>query len=344
MPAAVQDHKSRRRSLYMLVLSHSDTHYLNRHMVGCGCYEILISLCYPDEVFCLAQKVLIQPTFSIELIRETLRDDIRIGSGGTKQINPDAWNCMVRVPVNINSVNSSLFLPFLLFSNVGSGRCLFVVQNRIIPSQNGNLFGKLKWIILLSMIKPSVLSICLDSRLICLFIFTLGSTAPCGWPSASVKFLHSASVTLRHLSLFTPEHNCRRRSLPMLVLSHSDTHHLNRHMGGCGCHEILIQPSFNVLFFTRFCHFRSTSSSFSLSVAVSQIEELLDKIPIFSENWSESSFYQWFSRQFSAFAQTLSLSCLFISSSVSICQSKIQLQKAFSPNAGALSLWHSLPQ
>ena len=26
----------------MRVLSHSYTHYLNRHMVGCGCQEILI--------------------------------------------------------------------------------------------------------------------------------------------------------------------------------------------------------------------------------------------------------------------------------------------------------------
>ena len=42
------------------------------------------------------------------------------------------------------------------------------------------------------------------------------------------------------LSLFCPKHNSRRRSLLMRVLSHSDTHHLNRHMVGCGCHEILI--------------------------------------------------------------------------------------------------------
>ena len=32
-------------SLLMLVLSHSETHYLNRHMVGCGCHEILIQSC-----------------------------------------------------------------------------------------------------------------------------------------------------------------------------------------------------------------------------------------------------------------------------------------------------------
>ena len=38
----------------------------------------------------------------------------------------------------------------------------------------------------------------------------------------------------------------------MLVLSHSDTHTLNRHMVGCGCHEILIPCSTTVLFSTPF--------------------------------------------------------------------------------------------
>ena len=37
-----QRHNSRRHSLFMRVLSHCDTHYLNMHMVGCGYHEILI--------------------------------------------------------------------------------------------------------------------------------------------------------------------------------------------------------------------------------------------------------------------------------------------------------------
>ena len=41
------------------------------------------------------------------------------------------------------------------------------------------------------------------------------------------KFLHS----------FTPPHYACCISLLVLVLSHSDTHHLNRHMAWCGCHE-----------------------------------------------------------------------------------------------------------
>ena len=66
------------------------------------------------------------------------------------------------------------------------------------------------------------------------------------------SFSHCASLCLLHLSPFCPRHNCRRRSLFMWVLSHSDTHYLNRHMAWCGCHKILIQPSINILFLTNF--------------------------------------------------------------------------------------------
>jgi hypothetical protein len=38
-------HNARRRSLFMRVLSHSDTQYLNRHTAWCGCHEILIERC-----------------------------------------------------------------------------------------------------------------------------------------------------------------------------------------------------------------------------------------------------------------------------------------------------------
>ena len=62
-------------SRWMRVLSHSDTHYLNRHMAQCGCHErsgqpgssqgymaccgchqILIAICHTQEVFCPDQK------------------------------------------------------------------------------------------------------------------------------------------------------------------------------------------------------------------------------------------------------------------------------------------------
>ena len=114
----------------------------------------------------------------------------------------------------------------------------------------------------------------------------------------------------------------------------------------------------------------------SLSAAVSQIEEVLPKLVISLENWSELLSFQWkmtwFSRQFSAFAQAL---CFLVYSSLHLCLlfsvplrplvglrprarvhsftmfavslsvlSKTQIQKAFSLHPGALSLWYSLPQ
>ena len=66
------------------------------------------------------------------------------------------------------------------------------------------------------------------------------------------SFSHSTSLCLPFLSPFCPRHNSRRRSLFMRVLSHSDTHYLNRHMTGCGCYEILIQRRITVLFLWNF--------------------------------------------------------------------------------------------
>ena len=73
------------------------------------------------------------------------------------------------------------------------------------------------------------------------YVGSLVSTALFGRPSAFFDFLHAP--ILPHHACCSPRHNSRRRSLLMLVLSHSDTHHLNRHMVGCGCHEILIPCS-----------------------------------------------------------------------------------------------------
>ena len=51
-----------------------------------------------------------------------------------KQFNPDEWKGMLWLPVNVSSLNLSLFLAFPLHSNVSSGRCWFVVvQNCRIP-------------------------------------------------------------------------------------------------------------------------------------------------------------------------------------------------------------------
>ena len=110
------------------------------------------------------------------------------------------------------------------------------------------------------MIYPLVLIICSDSWIFYLLIYASlclchGSSAPFCRPSAS---LENCSTLPLCLSLFNvsslipphytccisacccPKYNSRRRSLFMRALSHSDTHHLNRYMAWCGCHEILI--------------------------------------------------------------------------------------------------------
>jgi hypothetical protein len=56
------------------------------------------------------------------------------------------------------------------------------------------------------------------------------------------------------------------------------------YIGWCGCHEILIQCSLIVLFLTRLCHFRLTSSSFFLPAAILQIEEAVHKMVISFKN------------------------------------------------------------
>ena len=104
-----------------------------------------------------------------------------------------------------------------------------------------------------------------QSRLICPFIsFSVVQFHDAIWSAFGLHrlplFSHSASRRLLHLSLFCPKHNTTRRSLWVLVLSHSDTlttssglwhsegatkevTSLAAHRGTgvwCGCHEILI--------------------------------------------------------------------------------------------------------
>ena len=85
------------------------------------------------------------------------------------------------------------------------------------------------------LIEDSVIIICLWLEGSLSVHLALGSTATCGRPSASLEFLHS--LIPPHYACCFPKHNSLWRSLSMLVSSHSNTHHLNRHMVGCGCHE-----------------------------------------------------------------------------------------------------------
>ena len=172
------------------------------------------------------------------------------------------------------------------------------------------------------------------------------SKVPFGSTSASLEFFHSLS--LRVLSKTQLQKACSRL---MRVLSHSNTHYLNRHMVGCGCHEILIPRSFYVRFLTRFCHFRSPSSSLSLLAAVLQIEEFLTKWRSVSKievnhpsfnNLAVSSHH--LRRLFAVLSIHLFISVSGFHSftmhavSLSICPPQTQIQKAFSLHVGALSL------
>ena len=60
-----------------------------------------------------------------------------------RQKNLDERNGMLWLSVNVRSLNLSLFLAFPLHSNVDAARYCFVVQNRRIPPQNGNLLEEL---------------------------------------------------------------------------------------------------------------------------------------------------------------------------------------------------------
>ena len=113
-------------------------------------------------------------------------------------------------------------------------------------------------------IRASVLDIWSHSFLFCLLISSslplmnsskvpLGFPPPFGRPSASLEFLHSLFLS----ACYCPSHNSKRRSLFMRVLSHSNTHYLNRYKVGCGCHDILIQRCITVLFLSNFSLYRT---------------------------------------------------------------------------------------
>ena len=91
------------------------------------------------------------------------------------------------------------------------------------------------------LIEHSVLTIYSDSCEVCLFISPLVPLRPLvGLRPFSNAVIISFRLTMACCisACCCSEHNSRRRSLSLRVLSHSDTHYLNRHLVGCGCHEI----------------------------------------------------------------------------------------------------------
>ena len=157
-----------------------------------------------------------------------------------EMIDPLLYHCPVFLSnfFDLSLTAFELSVSALLCANADSDCFWFVVQNWRIPPQNGNLLLRiedLNGIIILSLpnalLEGSVLIIYSDSWVFRLIISPLVPLRP----SASSEFLHSLIPS--HYTCCCPKHSSRRRSLLMLVLSHSDTHHLNRHMAWCGCHE-----------------------------------------------------------------------------------------------------------
>ena len=175
-----------------------------------------------------SQKVSTQPKFSIWTIRETLRDDSQLRIGDTKKyilIRERIW-CH---EILIACYTTVLFLSnFFDLSSTAFEICLFLCfsvwkltlvvlslsfkiekflhQMAISCSDLSSWTEKSCFPCKMTWLAPQLVIICSDSWIFCLFI------------SSSLSLFHS------------PRHDSRRRSLLMLVLSHSDTHHLNRYM------------------------------------------------------------------------------------------------------------------
>ena len=136
----------------------------------------------------------------------------------------------------VNCLLKSLFL----YEKFYFGCSWFVVRNLRITPQNDYLLPRsdaLHRIIILSLriepIERSVLIIRSGSGIFCLIISPLVPLSP--WvrlrpPSNSFILSLCLTITSAFLSHPHPKHNTRIRSFSMLVLSHSDTHSLNRHM------------------------------------------------------------------------------------------------------------------
>ena len=131
------------------------------------------------------------------------------------------------------------------------------------------------------------------------------------------------------------------------------------------CHEMLISCCTIVLFSSSFFNLSSTAFEISLFLCFSvwhlnlvvlsssfKVEEFLHKMAISLnscriESKTHSSLARWHDLPFFSgdhLLRRLDILSVDLDTSVSLPQFKTQLQKAFSPNAGALSLWHSPPQ
>ena len=166
------------------------------------------------------------------------------------------------------SYNSTIW--YSLLSKVVSDRCWFVVQNWRIPPQNADLLGKMSsWTeesffpCQMTWFAPQLWSSaqtlryfawssvhpCLSSTV--LLRLLVGLRPPSKIASSSHSVSHSVSFILSFrltmpaasLSVLPKTQLQKAFCLYAGALSLWPTHNLNRYMGCCGCHEILIPVS-----------------------------------------------------------------------------------------------------
>ena len=186
------------------------------------------------------------------MIRETLRDPSETGIEDTKKKNPDDWKVRCGYPwmlVNWICLCFSLFFCsrtltlIVVDSSLKIEGCLhkmamFLKSGRVRQNNHSSIA---KW-------PDRALSSQHLRRFLGILSFHLCipvSLPPfqCALRSAfgllrPSAFSHSTSLCLLYLYVLSKTQLQEAFSHLMLVLFHSDTHHLNRHMARCGCHEM----------------------------------------------------------------------------------------------------------
>ena len=199
------------------------------------------------------------------MIREKFRDDSQIWTEGTKKVNTDEWTdvvpqyCWSLVLQLACSCQISLIFHQLLLNHL----CCFVRTFTLVVVDSSsfkmdeffhqmaisfidlkNLNSKINLSLPIDLIERSVLIIPCNCWVVCLSISPLVPLRPLvGLRPPLTFFVISLHLTMPTVSLSVLSKTQLQEALFFLSscwCSHSDTHHLKRHMVGYGCHEILI--------------------------------------------------------------------------------------------------------
>ena len=256
-------HNPRRRSLFMRVLSHSDTYTTSIgiwHVAGvakgvtgpaahrgvwhgAGVTKSWLHSPTWSKSFAMIEKSLNWTKLSIWMMRETLRDDHQIRIRDNKLIPMSErvccgypwmlvhWICLCFSLFLCTRTLSLIVITSSFKSDGFPHKMIIYLKNCWVEQTNHSFLANWPdW----GLSSPHSLKLKADLTFYLCIPRLHSFTTPFGRPSASLNFLHS----------LTPPHKTCRISLLMRVLSHLDTHYLNRHTAGCGCHEILIQCTF----------------------------------------------------------------------------------------------------